>query len=49
MGRLGYQAVMERDYPVLLTLNLIGAVLVLAGNLLADILYAVADPRVRLE
>lgn len=49
MGRLGYQAVMERDYPVLLTLNLVGAALVLAGNLLADILYAVVDPRVRLE
>ncbi len=49
MGRLGYQAVMERDYPVLLTLNLVGAILVLAGNLMADILYAVVDPRVRLE
>ena len=49
IGRLGYQAVMERDYPVLLTLNLVGAALVLAGNLLADILYAVVDPRVRLE
>ena len=49
MGRLGYQAVMERDYPVLLTLNLVGAALVLAGNLLADVLYAVVDPRVRLE
>ncbi len=49
MGRLGYQAVMERDYPVLLTLNLVGAALVLGGNLLADTLYAVVDPRVRLE
>ena len=49
MGRLGYQAVMERDYPVLVTLNLVGAALVLAGNLMADVLYAVVDPRVRLE
>jgi len=49
MGRLGYQAVLERDYPVLLTLNLVSASLVLAGNLLADVLYAVVDPRVRLE
>ena len=49
MGRMGYQAVLERDYPVLLTLNLVAAALVLAGNLLADILYAVVDPRVRLE
>ncbi len=49
MGRLGYQAVLERDYPVLLTLNLVSASLVLAGNLLADVLYAIVDPRVRLE
>lgn len=49
MGRLGYQAVMERDYPVLITLNLVSAALVLAGTLLADTLYAVVDPRVRLE
>jgi peptide/nickel transport system permease protein len=49
MGRLGFEAVLERDYPVLVTLNFIGAVLVLAGNLLSDILYAVVDPRVRLE
>ena len=49
MGRMGYQAVLERDYPVLITLNLVAAALVLAGNLLADVLYAVVDPRVRLE
>lgn len=49
MGRLGFDAVLERDYPVLVTLNFIAALLVLAGNLLSDILYAVVDPRVRLE
>jgi peptide/nickel transport system permease protein len=49
MGRLGFEAVLERDYPVLVTLNFIGALLVLAGNLISDILYAVVDPRVRLE
>lgn len=49
MGRLGFEAVLERDYPVLVTLNFIAAVLVLGGNLLSDILYAVVDPRVRLE
>ncbi len=49
MGRLFYEAVLERDYPVAVTLNFIGAILVLAGNLLSDILYAVVDPRVRLE
>ena len=49
IGRLGYQAVLERDYPTLVALNFITAVLVLLGNLLADLLYAVVDPRVRLE
>jgi len=49
MGRLGYEAVMERDYPTLVALNFIVAALILLGNLLADVLYAVVDPRVRLE
>lgn len=49
IGRLGYQAVLDRDYPTLVALNFITAVLVLLGNLFADILYAVVDPRVRLE
>ena len=49
MGRLGYEAALERDYPTLVALNFIVAALVLLGNLLSDILYAVVDPRVRLE
>lgn len=49
IGRLGYQAVLERDYPTLVAINFITATLVLLGNLLADILYALVDPRVRLE
>jgi peptide/nickel transport system permease protein len=49
IGRLGYQAVLERDYPLLVALNFIAAGLVLLGNLVADVLYAVVDPRVRLE
>lgn len=49
IGRLGYQAVLERDYPLLVALNFITAALVLLGNLLADVLYALVDPRVRLE
>lgn len=49
MGRLGYEAVLERDYPTLVALNFVTAALVLVGNLLADLLYAVVDPRVRLE
>ena len=49
MGRLGYEAAIERDYPTLVALNFIVAALILLGNLLSDVLYAVVDPRVRLE
>jgi peptide/nickel transport system permease protein len=47
VGRLALDAVASRDYPVLLTVNLLGAVAVLVGNLVADIGYAAADPRIR--
>lgn len=49
IGRLGYEAVLERDYPTLVALNFIVAALVLVGNLISDLLYALVDPRVRLE
>lgn len=47
IGRLGYEAVLARDYPVILTLNLFAAVLTIAGTSLADLLYMLADPRMR--
>jgi len=47
MGQLFYASVMSRDYPMVMGGLVIGAVLTLAGNLLADIGYALADPRVR--
>ena len=47
MGQLFFQSVMMRDYPVIMGILTIGAVLTLVGNLLADIGYAVADPRIR--
>jgi peptide/nickel transport system permease protein len=47
MGRLFYEAVMARDYPVIMALVTIGAGLTLLGNLLADLAYASADPRIR--
>jgi len=49
MGRLFYDAVMARDYPVVMALTTISAVLTLVGNLLADLTYAYADPRIRIE
>jgi peptide/nickel transport system permease protein len=47
MGQLFYQSVNMRDYPTIMGILVIGAVLTLFGNLLADILYAVVDPRIR--
>jgi peptide/nickel transport system permease protein len=47
VGRLGYEAVLARDYPVILTLNLFAAVLTILGTSLADLLYVFADPRMR--
>jgi peptide/nickel transport system permease protein len=47
MGRLYYQAALSRDYPVLMAVLIIGAATIILSNLLADILYAVLDPRIR--
>lgn len=47
MGKLFYDAVMMRDYPVIMALLTFGAGLTLIGNLLADLAYAWADPRVQ--
>ena len=49
MGRLYYQAALERDYPLLMAVLIIGAGFIILSNLLADILYAYLDPRVRYE
>ena len=47
MGKLFYSAVMARDFPVVMGILTIGSALTLIGNLIADIAYAWADPRVR--
>ena len=47
MGQLFYQSVMSRDYPVVMGILIIGALLTLIGNLIADVSYALADPRIR--
>ena len=47
MGQLFYQSVMMRDYPTIMGILVIGAILTLLGNLLADLAYSVADPRIR--
>jgi len=47
MGQLFYQSVMARDYPVVMGVLVLGAVLTLVGNLIADISYGLVDPRIR--
>lgn len=49
IGRLFYESVMARDYPLIMAVLVIGAFLTLVGNLLADISYSLADPRIRYE
>jgi len=49
MGKLFYDGVMMRDYPLIMGILVLGAVLTLMGNLLADVGYALADPRIRRE
>lgn len=47
MGLLFYQAAVENDFPVLLGVTVVVALATVLGNLIADIFYAVADPRIR--
>ena len=47
MGRLGYDAIMTRDYNLIMAITVISAALTVFGNFMADILYAYADPRIR--
>lgn len=49
MGRLLYNAILARDYPVVMAATFLFGALVVLGNLLADLLYAAVDPRVRYE
>jgi len=48
MGRMAYEAILARDYPIILTVNFLSAVLVLAGTFVSDLLYLLVDPRIRL-
>jgi peptide/nickel transport system permease protein len=48
VGLMGVDAVAQRDYPVVLAFVMIGGIGVVLGNLLADVAYAVADPRIKL-
>ena len=49
MGKLAADAIFRRDYPIVLAAAIAASVMVVLGNLLADVLYAVADPRIRVH
>ena len=49
MGRLYYQAALQRDYPMLMAVLIISAGIMVASNLLADMAYGFLDPRIRYE
>jgi len=49
MGYLGYTAILQRDYPVALGILVIGSLLMLVGNIISDIIYALVDPRIRFK
>ncbi|MBC8145231.1 MAG: ABC transporter permease [bacterium] len=46
MGLLGYQAVLERDYPIVMAILTISAILTMLGVLAADLMYSIIDPRI---
>lgn len=47
IGLLGYESIMERDYPVVMGIVAINAVMLMIGNILSDLCVAATDPRVR--
>ena len=49
MGKLTIDAIFARDYPLIIACTLVSGVMVIVGNLLADVLYAFVDPRIRYE
>ena len=49
MGRLFFDSLTVRDYPVLMGILVLGAVLIVVGNLMADLIYGLLDPRISLS
>jgi peptide/nickel transport system permease protein len=49
MGRLIVDAIFQRDYPLVMATSFVAATMVVVGNLMADVLYAVVDPRIRVD
>lgn len=49
MGKLGFEAILSRDYPLVMGILAISALLTLLGILISDIMYAIVDPRIEYE
>jgi len=49
MGRLAFEAILSRDYPLILGILSISSLLTLLGLIISDVLYAIVDPRIRFE
>jgi peptide/nickel transport system permease protein len=49
IGRLALQGALSRDYPVVMTMTVLGAALIVVSNLLTDLSYALLDPRIRYD
>ena len=49
IGYLGYTSIIERDYAVVMGVLVINTLLILLGNILSDVLYVIADPRIRFQ
>jgi peptide/nickel transport system permease protein len=49
IGRLALTAALSRDYPVVMTTTVLGAVLIILSNLMTDVSYALLDPRIRYD
>jgi microcin C transport system permease protein len=47
IGLLGYDALMERDYPVVMGILAVSSILLMLGNILSDLCVALVDPRVK--
>jgi peptide/nickel transport system permease protein len=47
MGRLFFDSLTKRDYPILMGILILGAVLIILGNLIADLIYGLLDPRIK--
>lgn len=47
LGQLTIQSILSRDYPVIMGISILAAIVMLAANLITDILYSVVDPRIK--